>query len=167
MSLNQLDSGQLRSGLVELDLTDVLNDVVELYEPLAEENNGLLQLDAPAGLLVRGKRELLAQALINLIDNALKYGQGADGTTRIKVEARKHGALVLVSVSDHGPGIPAQDRDRVLKRFVRLDASRSKLGNGLGLSLVASVANLMDGKLALVDNRPGLRAELSLPCAAK
>ena len=167
MSLNQLDSGQLRSGLVELDLTDVLNDVVELYEPLAEENNGLLQLDAPAGLLVRGKRELLAQALINLIDNALKYGQGADGMTRIRIEARKHGALVLVSVSDHGPGIPAQDRDRVLKRFVRLDASRSKLGNGLGLSLVASVANLMDGKLVLVDNRPGLRAELSLPYAAK
>ena len=166
MSLNQLDSGQLRSALVRLDLWDVLHDVVELYEPVAEENNGRLQLIAKPELYVRGKRELLAQAIINLIDNAIKYGRGADGTMRIKVEGKKEGAEIVVSVSDHGQGIAEADRERVLGRFVRLDTSRSKAGNGLGLSLVASLANLLDGKFSLSDNKPGLRAELRLPSAA-
>lgn len=165
MSLNQLDSGQLRSALVRLDLWDVLHDVVELYEPVAEENNGHLQLVAKPELYVRGKRELLAQAIINLIDNAIKYGQGADGATRIKVEGKKEGSEIVVSVSDQGQGIAETDRERVLGRFVRLDASRSKAGNGLGLSLVASLANLLDGKFSLSDNKPGLRAELRLPAA--
>ena len=166
MSLNQLDSGQLRSALVSLDLWDVLHDVVELYEPVAEEQNGQMQLTASPGLMVRGKREFLAQAVINLVDNAIKYGQSADGSRRIQVEAVKQGGEVILTVSDRGPGIPAEDRERVVRRFVRLDASRTKPGNGLGLSLVASVANMLDGKLALLDNNPGLRAELRLPSAS-
>ncbi len=165
MSLNQLDSGQLRSGLVDLDCYDVLQEVVELYEPLAEERHGQVQLIARRGLVVLGKRELLAQALINLLDNAIKYGQGPDGATRIKVEGQRRGEEVILSLSDNGSGIPAEDGERVLKRFVRLDASRTKPGNGLGLSLVASVANLLGGKLTLSDNKPGLRAELRLPLA--
>lgn len=167
MSLNQLDSGQLRSALVELDLKDVLADVVELYEPVAQANNGRLDLVASSGLVVRGKRELLAQALINLIDNAVKYGKGADGTLHIRVEASKSESQVFVAVSDTGSGIAEQDRGRVVQRFVRLDASRSEAGNGLGLSLVTSVANLLDGKLELKDNAPGLKAELSFPLAQK
>jgi signal transduction histidine kinase len=167
MSLNQLDSGQLRSALVEIDLAQVLHDVVELYEPVAEEQHGKLQLACQPGLMVRGKRELLAQAFINLIDNALKYGQSRDGTVRIKVEGQRRGTEVVVAVSDHGPGIPLPDRERVLKRFVRLDLSRSKPGNGLGLSLVASVANLVDGKLLLMDNKPGLRAQLQIPASGQ
>lgn len=166
MSLNQLDSGQLRSALVRLDLWDILHDVVELYEPVAEENNGRLVLVAEPGIFVRGKRELLAQATINLIDNAIKYGQGPDGTTRIRVEGKTEGKEIVVVVSDQGSGIAEADRERVLKRFVRLDASRTKPGNGLGLSLVASVANLLDGKLVLNDAKPGLRAELRLPMAS-
>lgn len=166
MSLNQVDSGQLRSTLVRMDIWVVLQDVVELYEPLAEEHNGSMQLVAGPGLFIRGKRELLAQALINLVDNAIKYSQDAKGRISIKVVGERQGKDVVVSVSDAGPGIPAVDRDRVLRRFVRLDESRTKPGNGLGLSLVASVANLLDGKLALEDNHPGLRAELRLPAAA-
>ena len=163
MSLNQLDSGQLRSSLVEIDCFDVLQDVVELYEPLAEEHNGKVLLTAEHGLFVRGKRELLAQALINLIDNAIKYGQGGDGTTLIRVYGIKQADEVILTLSDHGSGIPPEERERVLKRFVRLDTSRTKPGNGLGLSLVASVTNLLGGKLSLSDNKPGLRAELRLP----
>ena len=150
---------------MRLDLWDVLHDVVELYEPVAEENNGHLQLVAKPELYVCGKRELLAQAIINLIDNAIKYGRGADGTTRITVEGKKEGTEIIVSVSDQGQGIAEADRERVLGRFVRLDTSRSKAGNGLGLSLVASLANLLDGKFVLSDNKPGLRAELRLPGA--
>jgi signal transduction histidine kinase len=165
LSITQLESGQQRTNLQVLDAREIIEDVVDLYSPLAEENNGALEMAATPGLQVKAKRELLAQALINLIDNAIKYGAGADHAAHIKVTGRKDGCNVILSVADRGPGIPESDRERVLQRFVRLDESRSKPGNGLGLSLVASVANLLDGKLILLDNKPGLRAELWLPHA--
>jgi signal transduction histidine kinase len=163
LSITQLESGQQRATLEVLDAKEIVDDVVELYTPLAEENHGTLTSETALNLRVKAKRELLAQVLINLIDNAIKYGAGSDNAAHIAVTGRKQDQHVVLCVSDQGHGIPESDRGRVVDRFVRLDESRSKPGNGLGLSLVASVANLLNGKLILTDNQPGLRAELWLP----
>ena len=164
LSIAQAESGQMRQGLQALDFNDTLTDVVELYEPLVEEAGGSLKLESTPGLRVRGDRQLLAQALNNLIDNAMKYGSGgAEKSAEITVRGRVEDQTVVVEVADSGVGIPEIDRDRVLDRFVRLDESRSKPGNGLGLSLVASVMTLHSGQLQLADNNPGLRAILRLP----
>ena len=166
LSITQLESGEQRANLQVLDANDILEDVVELYAPLAEDNSGTLTLHSSPGLMVRGKRELMAQAVINLVDNAMKYGEGKSGGARIEVSGTKAGDDIVITVADKGPGISDKDKERVLQRFVRLDESRSKPGNGLGLSLVASVANLLNGKIILYSNEPGLRAELHLPYAA-
>ena len=167
LSITQLESGEQRTNLQVLDANEILEDVVDLYAPLAEDNLGTLTLISTPGLLIRAKRELMAQALINLVDNALKYGESKTGGARIEVSGKKQGDEVVITVSDNGPGIPDKDKLRVLQRFVRLDESRSKPGNGLGLSLVASVANLLNGNIILKSNNPGLRAELHLPYATK
>jgi signal transduction histidine kinase len=164
LSIAQAEAGQSRQNMQDLDLHDILNDVVELYEPIAEEAGGSLTMHAEAGLHVRGNRQLLAQALSNLIDNAMKYGE-AGSSSQITVESKISDNVILVSVADRGKGIPLADRTRVLDRFVRLDESRTKPGNGLGLSLVASVMMLHGGKLILEDNQPGLRAVLHFPRA--
>ena len=164
LSIAQAESGQMRQALQPLDLNDTLTDVVELYEPLVEEAGGSLKLESIPGLWIRGNRQLVAQALNNLIDNAMKYGESGNGkSTDILVRGRIDGVNVIVEVSDQGVGINENDRARVLDRFVRLDESRSKSGNGLGLSLVASVMTLHSGQLQLEDNKPGLRAILHLP----
>jgi signal transduction histidine kinase len=164
LSIAQAESGQMRQGLQLLDLDETLNDVVELYEPLAEDAGGSLRLHSSSGLRIRGDRQLLAQVLNNLIDNAMKYGEGLDGKpAEIEVKGYIAGAWVMIEVSDHGVGINNEDRERVFGRFVRLDESRSKPGNGLGLSLVASVMTLHDGLIELKDNEPGLRVFLRLP----
>lgn len=166
LSINQVESGQLRSSLEVLDAHAVLADVVDLYEPLAEDQNGALTLASAAGLVVRGRKELLAQAVSNLLDNAIKYGASSDGTVAITVTGERRPGEVVITVADRGQGVPAADRERVLQRFVRLDASRSRPGNGLGLSLVSSVASFHGGKLILGDNQPGLKAEIHLPMAS-
>jgi signal transduction histidine kinase len=164
LSIAQAESGQMRQGLQPLDLNDTLNDVVELYEPLAEEAGGSLQLNSNSGLRIRGDRQLLAQVLNNLIDNAMKYGEGADGKpAEIEVKGYIFGDTVFLEVGDHGVGINSEDRERVFGRFVRLDESRTRPGNGLGLSLVASVMILHNGQIELRDNTPGLRVVLRLP----
>jgi signal transduction histidine kinase len=119
--------------------------------------------------MVRADRQLLGQAIANLIDNAIKYGTaevagngaGAEPEVEVRVEAK--GPVAEIVVTDRGPGVPAADRERVLGRFVRLEASRSEPGSGLGLSLVAAVARLHGGSLRLEDNEPGLRVILALP----
>ena len=164
LSIAQAESGQMRQGLQPLDLFETLRDVVELYEPLADEAGGSLKLEASPGLRVRGDRQLLAQVLNNLIDNAMKYGQtSTEKPADIEVIGRVDAQTVIIEVADHGIGISEQDRERVLGRFVRLDESRSKPGNGLGLSLVASVMTLHSGQIQLEDNGPGLRVILRLP----
>ncbi len=110
-----------------------------------------------------GDRQLLAQALTNLLDNALKSGARDGETPVITVTATPEDDKVVITVADHGPGIPSEDRGRVTERFVRLDQSRSKPGNGLGLSLVSGVMKLHKGTLLLEDNTPGLKARLVLP----
>ena len=143
LSIAQAESGQMRQSLQLLDLNDTLTDVVELYEPLVEDAGGSLKLESNVGLNIRGDRQLIAQVLNNLIDNAMKYGESEAGKgAEIRVRGLIEGENVVVEVSDYGGGIGENDRAHVLNRFVRLDESRSKPGNGLGLSLVASVMTL-------------------------
>jgi signal transduction histidine kinase len=164
LSIAQAETGQMRQGLQPLELHETLTDVVELYEPLVEEAGGSISLHPLPNMRIRGDRQLVAQVLNNLIDNAMKYGEATEGQgAKIDVRAKIEGHTAVIEVADHGRGIQEADRERVLGRFVRLDESRSKPGNGLGLSLVASVMTLHSGTLHLDDNKPGLRAILRLP----
>jgi signal transduction histidine kinase len=164
LSIAKAESGQSRSGLAEIDARTVLNDVTELYTPMVEEQGGSLTYDEGGGELpVKADRQLLAQAVSNLIDNALKYGAKEGQPPEITVSGACEGDHVVIEVSDRGAGIAEADRAHVVDRFVRLDISRSKPGNGLGLSLVAGVMKLHGGELVLADNFPGLRAKLVLP----
>jgi len=160
LSLARLEAGA--SGSLEsTELGPLVADAVELYEPLAEERGIHLRTSIASGVAVEADRQLLGQAVTNLIDNALKYG----AKSAIEVTVRRDGMSAEIVVADRGPGIEAADRERALKRFVRLEPSRSAPGSGLGLSLVAAVARLHGGALRLEDNAPGLRVVIALPLA--
>ena len=124
-------------------------------------------LDTPEPIQLKASRELLGQALANLIDNAIKYAgtfcAEAKRPLKIAISTARQGDKAILKVADNGPGIPAEDRPRVLQRFVRLEASRSQQGSGLGLSLVAAVAQLHHGTIELGDGNPGLVVTMSLP----
>ena len=147
--------------------------MAELYEPVAEERGLVLKADTQAPIFIRGDRQLLGQAIANLIDNAIKYGtteaaeSGPGAKPEVEVSAEAKASMAEIVVTDRGPGMPASDRERVLDRFVRLEASRSEPGSGLGLSLVAAVARLHGGSLRLEDNEPGLRVILPCPPMAR
>lgn len=145
------------------DAVEMARDVFELYEPVAEEKGVVLSLDASRPVLVRANRELIGQALANLVDNAVKYADEGGEDARVVISLSEDGGVVSISVADNGPGVAAADRARVTDRFVRLEASRSKPGAGLGLSLVSAVAQLHGGRLVLCDNGPGLAAILCVP----
>jgi signal transduction histidine kinase len=176
LMIARAESGQARDNMDDFDAAEVANGIHELYEPLAEDGGMTLHVKtAPAPL--HGNRELISQALANLVENAIKYGKpavtaqplGADaiaGLREILIEARRDGDKVLLSVTDHGPGIPEADRGHAVERFVRLEASRTLPGSGLGLSLASAVATLHGGGLALGDAGPGLCATLALPARA-
>ena len=169
LMIARAEAGADRTGVARVDVSEAAADVAELYEPLAEEKGFALKLDCAAGLAVEGRRELIGQALANLIDNALKYGAapaGANRSNEIEIAARREGGDVVIEVADRGPGVSPEDRERVFDRFVRLETARSRPGSGLGLSLVAAVARLHGGTVRLIDNAPGLRVRLSLPAAA-
>lgn len=161
----RLEAGALQESMQLVDLSALVDGVGELYEPLAEERGLALDVHADPGCLVQANRELVGQALANLIDNAIKYSTGTSATDPIVVRVVARAGGCEVSVADRGPGVPPQDRQRVQRRFVRLEASRSQPGTGLGLSLVAAVARLHGGALKLEDNEPGLRVRLVLPAA--
>ena len=159
-----MEAGALEGAAEPFDLGAAVRDIAELYEPVAEEAGLALTCEAGDGIIVRANRQLVGQAIANLVDNAIKYGRATKGSAgAIAVTAEAAGSVARIVVADRGPGIPAADRERVLKRFVRLEASRSAPGTGLGLSLVAAVARLSGGTIALEDNAPGLRVVLTLP----
>jgi hypothetical protein len=168
LMIARAESGQTSTPMIEFDAVEIAQGVGELYDPLADEKGLTLKVDAEGALPVRGNRELVTQALANLVDNAIKYagrdGAAANGSAaEIVVQAGSDGDRIRLSVSDHGPGIPEGDREHVIERFVRLEQSRSEPGSGLGLSLTAAVAHLHGGTLKLEDNQPGLKATLLLP----
>ncbi len=165
LRIARVEAGTSGVTLEAVDVSGIAGDVAELYEPVVEDAGFRLETEIAAGLTVSGNRELLAQALINLIDNALKYGRPADDATQpvIRLVARRAGDRVLLTVADNGPGVPQTDRARIFNRFVRLEKSRTAPGSGLGLSLVQAVTRLMHGAIVPEDAAPGLSITLSLP----
>jgi len=163
LRLAEIDTGARRSGFVPIDVVALASDVAEFYQPVAELRGVNLAFESDGAPAVAGDPLLLSQAISNLIDNALKYGVRED---TIAIAARRSDSVVEITVSDHGPGIPDAEKEKVTERFYRGDASRGTPGVGLGLSLVAAVARLHGGRLELTDNRPGLRAALILTATA-
>jgi len=162
LRIARIESGAYRSAFAPTDLGRIARDVCELYHAAADERGITLECDAPIGALVIGDRELLAQALTNLLDNAVKYTPDG-GRIEVRVATAPHAHTLRVA--DSGPGIPAGERERMLERFTRLDGARSLPGNGLGLALVKAVAEQHDGRLTLGGRQPGLVVELELPAA--
>ncbi len=165
LMIARVEAGSPDGATEEVDASAIVRDVAELYEPAAEEEGVELTVDAPEPVTFRASRELLGQALANLIDNAIKHGVAGDGAKplKIRVAAAREGNALVLTVADNGPGVPAADRERVLHRFVRLEKSRSEPGSGLGLSLVAAVVRLHHGTLELGDGNPGLVVTMRLP----
>ncbi len=174
LMIARAESGQARGNMDDFDAAEVAGGIHELYEPLAEDDGMTLQVKtAPSP--IHGNRELISQALANLVENAIKYGKpaaqpigagAAAAGKEIWIEARREGDSVLLSVTDRGPGIPEADRKHAVERFVRLEASRTLPGSGLGLSLASAVATLHGGELRLGDAYPGLVATLVIPALA-
>jgi signal transduction histidine kinase len=160
LRIARIESGHRRAGFTAVRLADVLRDVTDLYEPLAEERGLTLERRIDASPTVRGDRDLLFQALANLLDNAIKYTL-PDG--RVMVTLSIEDGEAQIEIADSGPGIPEPSRDKVFRRFYRLEESRTAPGSGLGLSLVGAVIKLHEARIALEDNAPGLMVVLRLP----
>jgi len=168
LMIARAEAGQAREGMSDFDAAEIAHDIGELYEPLAEERGIVLKVEADTAAPVKGNRELVSQAIANLVDNAIKYGEPDHAQVNgekpeVVLRALKDGDRILLTVADHGRGIPEQDRSRVVERFVRLEQSRSQPGLGLGLSLASAVARLHGGELTLEDNHPGLNSVIALP----
>lgn len=170
LMISRIEAGSTAAQMNEMDLSAAVRDAAELYEPLAEDDDVELKADIAEGLTIHGNRELIGQALSNLIDNAVKYASGNENAW-IKIVLEKVGSELHLSVQDNGKGIPELKRSDVTKRFVRLDESRNKPGTGLGLSLVKAVMELHGGQLRLEDTIPtskefpGLTAKMIFPSA--
>jgi signal transduction histidine kinase len=167
----RLEAGAVAESMAPVDPASIIADVAELYEPVAEETGLRLEISTEQGLSVTANRELVFLAVANLVDNAIKYAAAdrisatGDGAARqpIAISVALAGDAVQIAIADRGPGVAPQDRERALRRFVRLEKSRSRPGSGLGLSLVSAVARLHGGSIRLEDNAPGLKAVLTLP----
>jgi signal transduction histidine kinase len=159
LRIAQIESGTVYSEFGAVDLGAVAADAVELYEPLAASNGQHLTINIASDVRVWGDRDLLFQAMVNLLDNALKYTT-QHGRVEVSVSGSSSGGTI--AIADNGPGIPPNECERVLKRFVRLQAQRDHSGSGLGLSLVAAIAKLHRGTLELTDNAPGLRVSFTI-----
>jgi signal transduction histidine kinase len=162
MRIAEVEAGSRRSAFAEVDLSPLLADLAELYGALAEEKSTQLDLQVPDVLQVYGDRDLIQQAVANLLDNAIKFSPEGG---RIVLAASKTERQVLITVADQGVGIPEEDRQRATERFFRGERARSTPGSGLGLALVQAVATLHEGTLVLEDANPGVRALLRLSTA--
>jgi signal transduction histidine kinase len=162
LRISRMDAAQERHSFMEVDLYQVLQDVRDLYQPIAEEKGVTLSLEGKPAEPVQADRDLLFQALVNLLDNSLKYGLGG---TAVKCYVEVHPLEgVEIHIEDDGPGVPDSEKKQVLQRFYRGDSSRSTRGSGLGLSMVAAIARLHGGRLVLEDAQPrGLHVRLFIP----
>ncbi|MBX5089071.1 sensor histidine kinase [Rhizobium lentis] len=171
LMISRVEAGSVAAEMSPVELSAIVSDSAELYEPAAEEAGLGLSASVEPGVEVHGNRELIGQAIFNLLDNAIKYSSDTQGAeVSLKLARRPDG--ICLSVADNGPGVPADRRDDVVKRFVRLDESRSKPGTGLGLSLVEAVMELHNGRLELSDTNPdkpeqrGLTVSMIFPAKA-
>ncbi|MEP4031395.1 HAMP domain-containing sensor histidine kinase [Roseibium polysiphoniae] len=153
------------AGMEPFDLKAVIDEMAELYAPVVEDEDGRLEVAVEEPATVMGSRDLIAQCVVNLVENVLKYGSPEEGGPVILIKAVPEAGRMVLTVSDTGPGISGPDRDRVTGRFVRLDESRTKPGYGLGLSLVRAIARLHGGTLRLQDAAPGLKVSIDLALA--
>ncbi|MET4608497.1 signal transduction histidine kinase [Bradyrhizobium sp. JR4.1] len=158
--ISEIETRARRSAFRTLDLTEIAGEVVELYDAAAEQVATRLSLGGDREVAITGDRDLLFDAIANLVDNAIKHG--CEGG-QVIVTCRRTDGGATIAIADDGPGIPTDERDHVFKRFYRLEQSRYTPGNGLGLSLVAAVARLHGAEIALHDNAPGLTVQLSFP----
>jgi signal transduction histidine kinase len=165
LMISRLEAGYSAESTIPIDLDTILHDVVELYEPLAEEMGVELEAGADGTHKIVGNRELIGQALSNVVDNAIKYSAGSCGKPAVIVETESANDEIRLTVTDNGPGIPEHDHDRVTERFVRLEQSRSQPGSGLGLSLAKAVMKLHGGRLVLSSGHPGLKVEMAFPAS--
>lgn len=166
LMITRAEAGTAPGVKSDVDVSEIVADVAELYEPVAEEAGLSLKLGTNPVAIVHASRELLGQAVANLVDNAVKYGgpnSPGDPAGPVSIQTRLGDGHVAIIVADHGAGVPPDDRERVLERFMRLEKSRALPGSGLGLSLVAAIARLHGGSISLEDNAPGLRVVLRLP----
>jgi signal transduction histidine kinase len=162
--ISQIEAGDRTSAFRTVNLAEIASEVVELFDAAAEDKRVHLNAVVDRRVLVTGDRDLLFDAVANLVDNAIKYGGEAG---RVTVEVIQNDSSAVISVADDGPGIPTNERQNVFKRFYRLERSRRTPGNGLGLSLVAAVARLHGAGVEIVDNAPGLKFRLRFPLAAR
>ncbi|MEJ6781395.1 sensor histidine kinase [Aminobacter sp. Piv2-1] len=164
LMISRLEAGYSAEPLAKVDLGPVVRDVIDLYEPVAEELGVAFSSEASGEFVVGGNRELIAQALSNIIDNALKYSAGAVEKPAVAVSLERRDGEIRVTVSDNGIGIPDEgDRQRATERFVRLEQSRSQPGSGLGLSLAKAVMDFHKGRLDLLPGNPGLSVQMAFP----
>ena len=161
--ISRIEANAPSLSAVPVDLSKVAKDVADLFDAASEETGGRLNVLDGGRVFVAGDRDLLFDALANLVDNAIKHGRNG-GWVQIEVGERLGRAMI--SVSDNGPGIPCSEHDQVLRRFYRLESSRHTPGNGLGLSLVAAVARFHDLSIEMADNAPGLTVKLHFPAPA-
>ena len=160
LRISEIESGSRRDAFVPVELYALISDLITTFAPIAKEQSKTLLMEASDTVTIEGDVELIAQAVINLVENALKYT--AAGTC-IRLRVQQHTTQAIVMVRDDGPGIAPADRETALRRFGRLDGSRSKIGHGLGLSLVETIARAHGGELSLGDASPGLVATLRFP----
>ena len=161
LRIARIEAGGLRENVEKVDLAALIRDAGELYDVVAREKQISFDIQLEASPIVDGDRDLLFQAIINLLDNAIKYSPQAG---HITLRLYRDDGHAVLKISDKGPGIPAEEREKVVQRFYRMDKSRTLPGSGLGLSLVAAVAAMHDAELVFADNHPGLVAELRFRC---
>ncbi|MEM9631388.1 MAG: HAMP domain-containing sensor histidine kinase [Pseudomonadota bacterium] len=162
LRIARIESMAPGSVMEPADMNKLIDQVAELYEPLIEDEGGTLEIDMPPDLHADCNRDLISQVMVNLIENALKYGRPETGALRLRLGGKEEDGRVILFVADNGPGIPEEDQVRVKDRFVRLEESRSEPGTGLGLSLVKAVASLHGGDLRFKNEDPGLCAWIDL-----
>ena len=160
MRISQIEGNDRAAAFRSVNLAEIASEVVELFDAAAEDKGVHLVTIGDQQVPVKGDRDLLFDAVANLVDNAIKHGCAAG---RVTVEAKSSDGAAVISVADNGPGIPAHECQHVFKRFYRLERSRRTAGNGLGLSLVAAVARLHGARIEMLDNAPGLRVRLWFP----
>jgi signal transduction histidine kinase len=160
LRIAEIEAGSRRAAFAGIDLAPVLHDLDDLYHVVAEERGLRLETNIARFLPLLGDRDLIQQAVANLLDNALKFARAG---TAISFNARQEDTSIVITIADRGPGISDKDRARATERFFRAESARHTSGSGLGLALVAAVAQLHNGSLHLADNHPGLRAIISLP----
>lgn len=164
LRIARVEAGQIKFGFSEINFHTLIEDIVEFYEPLVEEKQQHMETTLEAGITSWGDRDLVFQAVANVIENAVKY---TPQRSNISISLIQLNSEAVITIADNGPGIPESQREHVFRRFYRLDQSRSSSGNGLGLSMVSAVVSMHNGRIELQSNNPGLKTVITLPLTAQ